>query len=99
MCSVTNFHMQTYDGLSYKFEGTCDYVLSKEINNKFAIIMVNVACVKQDHLVDSCGKNVKIVAEGYTINLLQKKIVHYKGVKVDLPFAKDGILIREVRFI
>ena len=97
MCSITNFHMKTYDGVTYKFQGTCDYVLSKDAKNRFAIIMENVKCKRTaSHVVDSCGKNVKLATDGGSIELVQKKVALFNGFKVKLPFLEGGILIKEV---
>ena len=99
MCSITNSHFKTYDGLSYKFHGTCDYLLSKDAKNRFAIVMENVSCKKTTHhVVDSCGKNVKLVSAGGSVSLLQEKIVLYNGVKLSLPYLEGGALIKEVHF-
>ena len=98
MCSITNSHFKTFDGLTYKFQGTCDYVVSKDSKNRYAIILENVPCKRAiHHTVNSCGKNVKLVDdEGRSISLLQKKVVHLNGVKVSFPFHRGGILIKEV---
>ena len=97
MCSITGVQMKTFDSLSYKFQGTCDYVLSKDSKNKFAIIMENVRCINiTNPVIDSCGKNVKLAAEGGSIDLIKNKIVLIDGVKVQLPFIEDGMLIKEV---
>ena len=98
MCTITNSHFKTFDGLTYKFQGTCDYILSKDTNNGYAVILENVPCIKSSsNVFNSCGKNLKLAAAGgSSIELLQEKVTKYNGKVVKLPFSMDGLVIKEV---
>eukprot|EP00794_Sanderia_malayensis_P017684 gene17684-19449_t len=88
-------HYQTFDGRFYSFQGTCRYMLAKDSNNTFSVIVKNSARYTGRF---AWTKSVHIKLGKYTISLQQKLKVKVNGKRIRTPYLDYPALdIRETK--
>ncbi|XP_063293572.1 mucin-5B-like [Pelobates fuscus] len=84
-------HISTFDEKEYTFHGNCQYVISKDVNKRFAVIGKIVQCGMSETI--TCLNTVYI-----NIGIMKIKICYCGNVYINnfitlLPKIKDGIII------
>ncbi|XP_028419313.1 uncharacterized protein LOC114545227 [Dendronephthya gigantea] len=89
-CSATGDpHYRTFDGRLIHFQGICQYVLAKDIHNRFVVLGKNENC---GHGV-TCTKEVTVKVNNLVIVIARGGTVTVFGVKANLPYNHRGVTI------
>ncbi|XP_028419311.1 von Willebrand factor-like [Dendronephthya gigantea] len=90
-CSATGDpHYTTFDGEKYDFMGKCEYVLSKDVNNHFAVLTKNELC--NNNRV-SCVYSVTVRVGKLSIKINRGGHIFVSGVRKLAPYFKKGVAI------
>ncbi|XP_043544700.1 BMP-binding endothelial regulator protein isoform X2 [Chiloscyllium plagiosum] len=93
-------HYNTFDGRAFNFQGTCQYVLTKDCSSaaSFQVLVQNDA---RRTYAYSWTKSIEVVLSGTSISLLQHLTVKKDGMKISLPYKNqqfsielDGYLVK-----
>ncbi|XP_056382873.1 mucin-5B-like isoform X2 [Hyla sarda] len=84
-------HLQTYDGKEYNFHGNCQYLMSKDRDNKFAVIAKIAQCGMTETV--TCLNAVHIHLEKMKIKICYCGNVLINNFLVTLPKINDKIAI------
>lgn len=88
LCTATGDpHYRTFDGKRYNFMGRCDYVLAKDVDNKFLIIQDNKPCGKRRA---TCTNAITVKLQNLTIYLSRGERVIINDENITLPYKKEG---------
>ncbi|XP_051776523.1 IgGFc-binding protein-like [Erpetoichthys calabaricus] len=98
-CSaIGNSHFHSFDGLSFRFQGTCAYTFTKTCFTMGAVVsLTNFSLILMNKLVENGTSAVKeLILEIYDINLslLQNmNKVKVNGVLENIPFNQQDIWV------
>ncbi|XP_072324756.1 BMP-binding endothelial regulator protein [Scyliorhinus torazame] len=86
-------HYNTFDGTAFNFQGTCQYVLTKDCSSlaTFQVLVQNDA---RRTFAYSWTKSIEVLLSGTTISLLQHLTVKKDGVKISLPYTNQQVSIQ-----
>eukprot|EP00061_Rhincodon_typus_P009091 g32297.t1 len=93
-------HYNTFDGRAFNFQGTCQYVLTKDCSSadSFQVLVQNDA---RRTYAYSWTKSIEVMLSGTSISLLQHLTVKKDGLKISLPYKNqqfsielDGYLLK-----
>ncbi|XP_044125175.1 mucin-5AC-like [Bufo gargarizans] len=84
-------HIQTFDEKEYNFHGNCQYLMSKDADNKFAIIAKIIQCGMTETV--TCLNTVYINLERMKIKICYCGNVYVNNFLVALPKITDKIAI------
>ena len=91
VCSATGDpHYKTFDGKRYNFMGACEYVLAKDLEEKFVILQDNEPCGKRKA---TCTNAVTVKIQGMTIYLRRGENVQVNDTEIALPYANQGMFL------
>lgn len=77
--SFGHSHYQTFDGFYYNFVGQCQYILAKEMKNRFRILSENIPCGMNGQV---CAKNILIEYDGVTIDLMRDRPILVNSIEL-----------------
>uniref|UniRef100_A0A4W3IYB6 BMP binding endothelial regulator n=2 Tax=Callorhinchus milii TaxID=7868 RepID=A0A4W3IYB6_CALMI len=85
-------HYNTFDGRAFNFQGTCQYVLTKDCSAAatFQVLVQNDARRTYSY---SWTKTIELVTSGTTISLMQHLTVKKNGAKISLPYHNQHFTI------
>ncbi|XP_051975188.1 mucin-2-like [Xyrauchen texanus] len=94
ICSVVGgSHITTYDGKSFTFSGSCDYILTKHSSDSDIAVLGNLAKCDPAR-TDTCLNSVTLVVSGTTISFSSGGTVTLNGNSpYGLPAYIDGAVI------
>ncbi|XP_040264822.1 mucin-5B-like [Bufo bufo] len=84
-------HIQTFDEKEYNFHGNCQYLMSKDADNKFAIIAKIIQCGMTETV--TCLNTIYINLERMKIKICYCGNVYINNFLVALPKITDKIAI------
>ncbi|KAM8939211.1 mucin-5B-like [Pelodytes ibericus] len=91
-CSLTGgSHISTFDEKEFTFHGNCQYVVSKDTKNRFAIIAKIIQCGMSETV--TCLNAVHINIGKVTIKICYCGNVYINNFITLLPKIKDGIIL------
>ena len=71
--------------------GHCEYVLAKDKDNTFTVLVKNKACGDLTTRPQiTCTYSVTVKVKGLTIKLLRGGLVHVSGRLVRVPYTNQG---------
>ena len=86
-CSATGHgHYTTFDGEKYDFMGRCEYVLAKDTDNTFTVLVENKPCTNSV----ICTYAVRVKVKGLNIKIRREGRVQLAGVNIKLPYNSKG---------
>ena len=89
-CSATGDpHYRTFDGRLIHFQGECQYVLAKDVDNKFTVLGKNKKCGR----AVSCTNEVTVKVKNLDIVIKRGGTVTVFGVVKGLPYSNRGNMI------
>lgn len=95
-CVVFGYsHYRTFDKRWYTFDGSCKYVLAKDVStNLFDIVVDNTACNPSHG--EKCVKNVGLHLNNSHIMMYEGRKVLIDNMLVMLPYNGPGITVKHV---
>ncbi|XP_028390594.1 IgGFc-binding protein-like [Dendronephthya gigantea] len=92
-CSATGDpHYRTFDGRLIHFQGECQYVLAKDVNNQFSVLAKNKKCGS----TVACTNEVTVKVKNLVIVIKRGGTVTVLGVVKTLPYSNQGVNIKRV---
>uniref|UniRef100_A0ABM5F8L8 Mucin-5B-like isoform X2 n=1 Tax=Pogona vitticeps TaxID=103695 RepID=A0ABM5F8L8_9SAUR len=84
-------HITTFDKKEFVFHGNCQYVLAKDTDRSFVVIVEMFQCGISDTM--TCLKNALITLGAMNIRISSEGDVYINNVITVLPITKDGIIL------
>jgi hypothetical protein len=95
VCSaIGNSHYKTFGRRRFRLRGECEYVLAKDLSEKFVILQDKKQCGKgkgKGKGKATCTNAVTVKIQGMEIYLRRGGNVQVNGTDIILPYANQGM--------